>query len=582
VSDQENKPVLDEQTFGKLLEAAFVLQEHNRKMQALEASLESQSEQLREQELANEALLQEGNSEAEESVREDADYTLTLAEIVEAQHQIQIRHLELDKALAVVAERVARITNASGAGIGILEAAMVRYRAGAGSPALPAGTEVPLQTAVCQASVRTGQVIRTEDLDTEFLFDPEPCRKRGIRSLLAVPIYYDGDIVGALELYFARIRGFAEEDIHTCQLMAGLVTEALGRAAGPGSKPSMDAERTTMLAVMEGLKPSLTTWAEEHLSDRSSTDASARMNAAPTTTSPCWKCGGKLLPEELFCGTCGAPLTRDGEPFTMQSKLASAWHTQQANEKNSTIAPANGNSPRGSNSKRSAPGYPENTGEDIVESVSLQGSMQGQKPTQSARSVTATEHRLALTESLLPEAESHEHKIKAPSSARVKPQEEIAWSSAAKAQDFLESLSAIRTPSAFVRFWRSRRGDFYLGVAVVLVVVVMGWGIWSNHSVGAADNTSAVSRSVNRSRRPAPDADLSGFDKFLIFLGLAEPPETPEYKGNPDTQVWVDLNTALYYCPGSDLYEKTAKGKLDSQRNAQLDQFEPASRKACD
>ena len=72
------------------------------------------------------------------------------------------------------------------------------------------------------------------------------------------------------------------------------------------------------------------------------------------------------------------------------------------------------------------------------------------------------------------------------------------------------------------------------------------------------------------------------FDKFLIALGLAEPPETPEYKGNPDTQVWVDLNTAQYYCPGSDLYEKTAKGKLSSQRDAQLDQFEPAYRKACD
>jgi hypothetical protein len=63
---------------------------------------------------------------------------------------------------------------------------------------------------------------------------------------------------------------------------------------------------------------------------------------------------------------------------------------------------------------------------------------------------------------------------------------------------------------------------------------------------------------------------------------LAEAPEEPEYKGNPDTPVWVDLHTALYYCPGSDLYGKTAKGKLSTQREAQLDQFEPASRKACD
>jgi hypothetical protein len=113
-------------------------------------------------------------------------------------------------------------------------------------------------------------------------------------------------------------------------------------------------------------------------------------------------------------------------------------------------------------------------------------------------------------------------------------------------------------------------------------VVVIRWGIWSDHSVGATGHGTAVSGSANRSKPPAPDADLSAFDKLLIGLGLAEPPETPEYKGNPDTQVWVDLHTALYYCPGSDLYGKTPKGKLSSQRDAQLDQFEPANRKACD
>ena len=108
------------------------------------------------------------------------------------------------------------------------------------------------------------------------------------------------------------------------------------------------------------------------------------------------------------------------------------------------------------------------------------------------------------------------------------------------------------------------------------------WGIWSNHSVGATARGTAVSGSSNRNKTQAPDADLSAFDKLLIGLGLAEAPETPEYKGNPDAQVWVDLHTALYYCPGSDLYGKTPQGKLTTQRDAQLDQFESASRKACE
>jgi putative methionine-R-sulfoxide reductase with GAF domain len=587
VSDQKNKPVLDEQTFGKLLESAFVLQEHYCKMQALEASLESQSELLREQELANQALVQtsEPESESEESARENDDYTLTLAEIVEVQHQIQIRHLALDKALAVVAERVARITNASGAGIGILDEATVRYRAGAGSPALPVGTEVPLQTAVCQASVRTGQVIRTEDLDTEFLFDPEPCRKRGIRSLLAVPIYFDGDIAGALELYFARIRGFVEEDIHTCQLMAGLVTEALARDAGVTSKRSTVAERSTMLAASERHQPKLAALED----DRSSADTSANMSAsALVMTSPCWKCGAKLLADEIFCGTCGAPCARDADAPTMQSKLASVWPTQPVNGKSFGSAPANGTPPRTDFSKRSTLGPPEERSnsrgsalDDLQESSSLPQVKQGQRLGQSAGPFTASDHQVALPESPSSERSIDKHNVDVPSNKLVKSPQDIAWGSVAKTQDFLESLAAIRSPSAFVRFWQSRRGDFYLAVAVVLVAVVIGWGVWSSHSVSATDGGGTVSRSVNR-KRPAPEADLSAFDKFLISLGMADPPETPEYRGNPDTQVWVDPNTALYYCPGSDLYQKTAKGKLTSQRDAQLDQFEPASRRVCD
>ena len=69
---------------------------------------------------------------------------------------------------------------------------------------------------------------------------------------------------------------------------------------------------------------------------------------------------------------------------------------------------------------------------------------------------------------------------------------------------------------------------------------------------------------------------------MLVGLGLAEAPPPPVYNGSPDTKVWVDLQTGLYYCSGSDPYGNTPKGKFTSQRDAQMDQFEPAYRKACD
>lgn len=578
MTDQKNKPVLDQQTFERLLEAAYVLQEHNRKMRVLETNLESQSEQLREQELAHQAARLRSQPKSEESSRSSGDYTLTLAEIVEAQHQIQMRHLELDKAMAVVAERVSRITGASGAGIGILDGSTVRYRAGSGSPALPVGSEVPLSEAICQANVRTGQVIRTEDVDTEFLFDPEPCRQRGILSLVAVPIYHDGNIVGALELYFDKLQGYAEQDIHTCQLMAGLVTEAIGRDADSTLKKSMAAERSSMLATIERLQPNLAALAE----DRSAATAGTSVGVAPPK-SPCWKCGNNIVATEQFCGKCGAPRAGDTEPADYQSKVASAWHMQQASHEPLPAAPSNGTSPRRETMRSKAahaPGHaPEREPEKTFPEPFSLPELEESTPW-SGRPSPANANGDAMAASA---SQLEGDDVDAASTALVKPQQEdVVWTSAAKARNFLESLSGGRAPSALVKFWRSRRGDFYLAVALILVLAVIRWGIWSKHSVGAVARGPAVSANANH-KRPAPDADLSMFDKLLIGLGLAEAPETPEQKsGNPDVQVWVDLQTALYYCPGSDLYGKTPKGKLTSQRDAQLDQFEPAFRKACD
>jgi putative methionine-R-sulfoxide reductase with GAF domain len=589
VTDQRNKPVLDEQTFEKLLEAAYVIQEHNREMREMEESLELHSGELRQQEAATQAALQGSTKAPEEHPRPSSDYTLTLAEIVETQHQIQIRHLESEKAMALVADRVAGITNASGAAIGILEGKTIRYRAGAGASALPLGSKVPLETAICASSVRTGQVLRTQDIRTEFMFDPDLCRKREIQSLVTVPIYHDGDIVGALELYFDKVNGFAEQDIHTCQLMAGLVTEAIGRETESALKKSMAAERSTMLAAIEKLKPDLAALAGSQPSEIAGKELGVSA-ASPMESSGCWKCGGALVAEEQFCGKCGAPRVGDSDQSSMQSKLASAWHMQLASLETPPAAAQNGTSPSREAARLAAArkavmalsGAEEEEEEEDTPSPPHPLQKLGEEDPWSAQSVAASADE-APQVSLSPGSQTGGNDLEASSTALLKPQPgDVTWSSAAKARDFLETLAGTRSPGALARFWHARRGDFYLAFAVVLVAVVIRWGMLSSHSVGATGRGTAVSGSASRRKPPAPDADLSTFDKLLISLGLAEAPEAPEYKGNPDTQVWIDLHTALYYCPGSDLFGKTPKGRFASQRDAQLDQFEPAYRKACD
>jgi len=103
---------------------------------------------------------------------------------------------------------------------------------------------------------------------------------------------------------------------------------------------------------------------------------------------------------------------------------------------------------------------------------------------------------------------------------------------------------------------------------LLLLIVLSGWGM------RPAENH------VQPKNPPQPSLTL--FEKLLVSLGLAETPPAPVYLGNPNAQVWVDLHTALYYCAGSDLYGKTPGGKFTTQRDAQMDQFEPAARKNCD
>jgi putative methionine-R-sulfoxide reductase with GAF domain len=574
VSDGKDKPVLDEQVLAKLLEAAYVLQEHNL---GLKANLELQADELREQEAASQSQ-QEQEQSTQEEQSGGSDYTPTLAQIVETQRLIQVRHLDLEHAMALVAERVSQITKASGAAIGILDGKIVRYCAGTGKSALPQGTEVPMGKSLCFSCFRTGQPFRCPDVHPEFLLDAQECQRRGIQSLIAVPVYQEGGIAGALELYFENTQACSEQDVHTCQLMAGLVTEAFARDSQHPSRESQAAERASMLQTLERLKPNLAAIA----------GASEVQRAAPADTPVaivatkfvCRKCGHALVGEEQFCGKCGSPRTDDDEPPSVQSKVASLWKMQQA----APTSSVNSAEPQATDNQAHplpAQNDPDVGEEDISK---LLEALQLEQPEFIASAIHPQES--TAEEATRPPAAELAQEPHVPQeedettgeTALTRPDDDATWTSAAHARDFLEQLAGARSQSAFGRFWNARRGDIYLAIAVILMAGVIRWGIWSNHSVSATGGTTVA----GRHKAPAPDADLSVFDKLMITVGLAEPPEAPEYKGNPEVQVWVDLQTALYYCPASDLYGKTPKGKFTTQRDAQLDQFEPAYRKACD
>lgn len=593
--EKPDKPIHDEETLAKILEAAYVLQEHNRELQ---------EKQFRKKEEAfatkNPAAVIPPKAPPKPQPPKPApknEQAFTLAQIVETQQQIRTYHLGFEEALSVIGERVTQISRAAGAAVAIVDGDNVKYRASAGLLTLPAGTEVPMEKALCAAALRSGKVFRCEDVNPELLLDTEECRQRGIGSLIAVPIFHNGGVAGALELYYERAHAFAEPDVHTGQLMAGLVTEALARNEEVAWKKSLASERAVMLEALEKLKPNLAALVDKPAAMPTPQKTAPRIAVpaldVPSSTTLCRKCGHRLAGQEQFCGNCGSPRSGDYDTTSLQSKVSAMWQMQQAKQHPPSAHTADDaapiTEPKASSGLHLDEPVPDSIAEaipnpfqaaeplppekiefaraplDEVEGVDFENPEEADLE---IRAHAMVENRAGGEESAVPTA----------STALVKTEGDTAWNSASTALDFLERMSAAKNRGVWTQFWNTRRGDIYLAIAVVFVLGVIRWAIWSNHSVSATASPAVAAAH----RKPAPDADLSLFDRTMIKLGLAEAPEPPEYKGNPRTQVWVDLHTALYYCPGADLYGKTPKGRFSTQRDAQLDSFEPAYRKACD
>lgn len=276
------------------------------------------------------------------------------------------------------------------------------------------------------------------------------------------------------------------------------------------------------------------------------------------------------------------PRSGDYEPPSMQSKVASLWHMQEA-RKPEALPPVPVNEPPAELAPETA---------QLTLRTSILNPFDRPKRTsvphfglQNPEAAHSTEPPEPAA-SIEPPMEKLASEIDAPVPHKNKALEELIstpppvqanWSSATQARDFLEQIADGAPQNALLRLWNTRRGDIYLAIAVILVVCVIRWGIWSSHPASPQPTPAPAPTAPHK----MAEMDLPFSERMLISLGLAEAPEPPPDKGNPSTQVWVDLHTALYYCPGADLYGKTPTGKYTTQREAELDQFQPAYRKTC-
>ena len=531
----QEKPALDEATFQQLLEAAHVIQE------------------LKAFEVAN---------------RPRRDPAEALAKIVETQELLRSQPSDLQVAANLIAERLQEITHATGVAIAVVRENQLEYCAATGDAASLAGSRLPMDSSLSA----DGQ------LSTEFV------REIGDKSSMALPLQHEGKLAGLLEIRFADDDSIQEPEIRSCQLMAGLMTEAIARATDRKWRQTLAAERSAMLEALERIKPQLERLAvgaaenlakpaEQVVESAENVCEPAAETAEPGVTVPiseagakssrdtiCPQCGYQFGEQELFCGRCGTARPAGTLPSgDLQSKWASLWHLRQAAE--------NKHEETGKDSEETEIGPSANSEVRLAHELTPELSpelkklmAQFQDEAGELEAAPESDSGLVIADAVAEDA--------APLSvgAGEPPKSPSPWASATKAQEWLESLHSKSEGGIWLA---KHRADIYVGAAVVLLLIVLsGWGMRpAEHPV--------------QSKNP-PQPSLTLFERLLVGLGLAETPPAPVYLGNPNAQVWVDLHTALYYCSDSELYGKTPGGKFTTQRDAQMDQFEPAARKNCD
>jgi putative methionine-R-sulfoxide reductase with GAF domain len=137
---------------------------------------------------------------------------------------------DLEAALQLLAERAQYITGASGTAIALLEGDEMICRASAGPSAPALGTQVQMKSGLTGESVRTRQVLRCDDAETDSRVNRESCRALGIKSVMVVPMFREQKVIGVFELLADRANAFEQRDVTALERLAVMVQTGLEHA----------------------------------------------------------------------------------------------------------------------------------------------------------------------------------------------------------------------------------------------------------------------------------------------------------------------------------------------------------------
>jgi diguanylate cyclase (GGDEF)-like protein len=176
---------------------------------------------------------------AEDALRQEGE---RFAAVIATQQEIATSDLGLNAIMTLIATRCQTLTGADGAALRLIEDGEVVFRAVSGRAEPNLGTRSKITDGISGECIRIGKPLRCNDSETDPHVNLESSRREGTRSTVVVPLHHERRIVGVLQIMSPERYAFSAMDVHTLQLMTGLITAAMSHAAEYAAKQTMLAE----------------------------------------------------------------------------------------------------------------------------------------------------------------------------------------------------------------------------------------------------------------------------------------------------------------------------------------------------
>ncbi len=182
-------------------------------------------------------------------------------EIAAVRRDLIAKKLEGDQALALIVERMCNVTSATAAAIALVDGSEIVCRASGGN-APSIGARVDPDSGLSGECLRTGDIVRCEDTETDPRADRLVCRNLELRSIVIVPVRHQGRPGGVLEVFSSRPYAFESGDEKILGQLAELVAEIAVRQPQPAAPLSTEMASTSVDPLLtqpqleEGTPPS--------------------------------------------------------------------------------------------------------------------------------------------------------------------------------------------------------------------------------------------------------------------------------------------------------------------------------------